>query len=426
MRELSKFTGLLLLFVWVPGFAGAQDMSSEETIVISEHQRSKIRLALEDFQSESGAGRGDVQQIQGVVMQDLDYSGWFRVVRVARITDETSMSGFEAVVRGRLSITSRELSLEGTLESHPGGEVVFRKMYRSTPDRYRDVAHRFADDIVLFLTGQAGIARTKIAFVMQEGRSKEVYVVDYDGHGLRKITENGSINLSPAWHPGGSKLAFVSYKDGDPDIFVADLATGAQYAVVSGPGVQSAPAWSPVGGLLAYSQTNRGQSSIYVCDERGNSKQRVTKGAGIDTSPGWSPDGRRIVFTSDRPGTPQLYITEADGGVSRRLTFTGKWNDQACWSPDGARIVFSSREKGLYQIHEVDPAGLRAYKQLTYGPGSDESPRWAPDGRHLVFCSTRNGSRGLYILDTDDGVIRSLVSGRGDCFLPDWSNPPAS
>ena len=99
------------------------------------------------------------------------------------------------------------------------------KRYSGRADNPRVFAHQASDDIVA-LTQYRGVARTKIAFTSdrdatREHRSKELYIVDYDGFNPRRITVNNSLNILPAWSPDGQKLAAGS------TVHVLDAATGA-------------------------------------------------------------------------------------------------------------------------------------------------------------------------------------------------------
>ncbi len=402
--------------------------SNEKHIVITQTGSvPKIRLLLEDFLPGAGATGEDTKAVHDVAGKDLQYSDVFAVTEIPRLTPgDTLYAGrAQALVRGELLVSGGDIVLRGTLESLPGRTLIFSRDYRTKPEWYREAAHRFADDIVLYLTGRQGIARTRIVFVSSRAGGKEIFLVDYDGFGLRQLTRNGSINLSPSFRPDGAAVVFTSYQKGDADLWQADVAGGKERPLVGGRGVQSAPAYSPDGSLIAYSQTEGRSSEIMEVTADGGDPHAVARAAGINTSPSWSPDGRRIVFTSDRAGSPQLYMMDADGTGARRLTFAGKWNDQADWSPQGDRIAFASMRGGLFRIMVMDASGLGEEKQITRGPGSDEHPRWAPDGRHVVFTSTRGGEKGIYVLDVDSGTVRALVTGRGtDNYAPDWSGVP--
>ena len=49
-----------------------------------------------------------------------------------------------------------------------------------------------------------------------------------------------------------------------------------------------------------------------------------------------------------------------------------------------------------------------AARQLTRGPGRDESPRWSPDGKRLAFLSNRGGSPQVHLIRRDGGEAWQL------------------
>jgi TolB protein len=416
---------ILILFLSPARAQAPTGGSQEKELTIQKGAIPKVPIIVEDFVPGTGATAGDAAKVGKVAADDLDFADAFKITLIPRVTgNEPELGIAQALVRGTVDMSGGNLVLHGTLESLPGRTRMFSRDYRVTPEAYREAAHRFADDIVLTLTGSPGIARTKIAFMSDRSGSKEIYVVDYDGNGLRQVTKNGSINMSPAWSPDARKLAYVSFRKGDPDIYVVDLYGGGDRLVLGGQGVQSSPAFSPDGNSILYSQTAGRESEIYVAGAGGERPRRVTRVGGINTSPSWSRDGRQFVFTSDRAGTPQLYIAEIDGGAPRRITFDGTWNDLADWDPTGNRIAYASRQDGVFQIRVVDPSGMGEERPVTFGPGREEHPSWAPDGRHLVFVSSRGGGPGLWILEVDGGRLRPLVERMGNVAGPAWSPAP--
>lgn len=56
-------------------------------------------------------------------------------------------------------------------------------------------------------------------------------------------------------------------------------------------------------------------------------------------------------------------------------------------------------------------------RQLTHGPGQDQSPRWSPQGEQLAFLSDRGGSKQVWLLPRDGGEARQL--GRFDGAVSD-------
>ena len=401
------------------------DQSREKVITIQKGAIQIIPLVVEDFTAGPGATAADVQAVYRVLVQDLQFSDYFAVTQVPLLaTDDPLASGAKVLVRGTVEVAQGQIVLRGSLEELPGKSRILSRDYATRPDWYREAAHRFADDIVLFLTGKKGIARTRIAFVSNRTGNKEIYVVDYDGFGMRAVTHNRSINLSPSWSPDARQIVFTSLKKGDPDVYLIDLATGQERLVAGGPGVQGGASFSPDGKWILFSHTQGRESEIFMVPTSGGTARRVTREDGINTSPCWAPDGRRLVFTSDRSGTPQLYVTDVDGGISRRLTFGGTWNDLASWSPTGEMVAYSARQDGGFRLAMVDPSGLGDERIVTQGPGSEEHPSWAPNGQHVTYSSNGPTQSGIYVLHVDSGQKRTVIEGPGVYQLAAWSPIP--
>ncbi len=61
---------------------------------------------------------------------------------------------------------------------------------------------------------------TKLAFSSTRDGNPEIYVVNRDGSGLRRLTNNPSIDITPTWSPSGTQIAFTSDRSGSPQIYV--------------------------------------------------------------------------------------------------------------------------------------------------------------------------------------------------------------
>jgi TolB protein len=285
----------------------------------------------------------------------------------------------------------------------------------------RWAVHRVADEIVRWVTGQPGIAATRLLFV----KDAQLWRIDADGEGLVHVPAAGWPMLSPTWAPDGKSIVYTAYvRSGEP-LVTQDVATGERDIIPTTEyWLNITPEFSRDGSRLAFARATEDGTDIYVYDvARHCCVTRLTVGRFSDNlSPTWSPDGGRIAFVSTRAGTPQLYWMDADGSnpdVAARFDFgvTGQTNGPA-WSPDGQSIAFHRDVGGSPQIFVLD-VGTRVVRQLT-GSGLNSDPTWAPDGRHVCFVSTRSGERQLWVLDVTTGRVRQLTS-MGGARLPAWS-----
>jgi TolB protein len=175
----------------------------------------------------------------------------------------------------------------------------------------------------------------RLAFSLNVRGTFEIFVVNTNGSGLKRLTRNRVNNVDPAWSPDGRTILFgrsVSRFVDSPYFVFAMNADGTQQhrllRLRSGE-----PAWSPDGSKIAFSSSTSGKPAVYVANSDGSGVHRLTQRDSQAYGPAWSPDGRRIAFQSDRDGNFDLYTMNADGGDPRRLTRSPRSEFNASWQP---------------------------------------------------------------------------------------------
>jgi TolB protein len=177
---------------------------------------------------------------------------------------------------------------------------------------------------------------TKLAFSSSRTGDPEIYIVNSDGSGLKRLTSYHGPDVSPVWNPKtGAQIAFVSGRTGLPQIYVMD-ADGANLQRVTNEGYAVSPAWSPNGQFLLFAWIRHygpgapGAQDIYIMDVASHQWVQLTHDGGRNDFPSWAPDGRHIVFQSNRTGRDEIWSMLADGSQQKQLTTNGA-NTQPNW-----------------------------------------------------------------------------------------------
>jgi dipeptidyl aminopeptidase/acylaminoacyl peptidase len=262
--------------------------------------------------------------------------------------------------------------------------------------------------------------------VFQTCNGCDIYVINADGSGLRRLTDG----MDPAWSPDGTKVAFARWRD-PRGIYVIDEDGGSE-TLLFGWSQAKAPAWSPDGSRIVFTRQYGGREEdveifpgwvlpahpwwklgLVRVEDR-----YFTELLCYDHSfsPTWSPDGRVIAYDSDYG----LHLTSPDGSFggqsydrSLYALSTDVRDTSPAWSPDGTRIAFMFSQHDHWEIYVMNADGsnrVRLTREEPFAgrPPNNVSPAWSPDGRHIAFFTDRNGKWELYVMNADGSDQRPM------------------
>lgn len=393
-------------------------------------------IALPQLCEKSGSTSA-AREIPRVMARDLSLSGYFEVLNPESYIEapgkcagpdgfaysDWTVIGVEGLVRGVVtSAADGSVRVQLYLHDVQNQQVVLGKEYSGDETQVPRMAHKFANEVVRFFTGEAGVFGTQISFSSRIGRFKELFVMDMDGSNVRQLTNDKSLALSAAWDRPGRSLIYTSYRQRVPDLFMIDVTSRKARPLTQGPDMELGARFSHDGTRLVASVSQSQDSDIVLLNSQGQIVRRLTPPNGaIDVSPDWSPDDSKLVFCSNRAGGPQIYVMGAGGENPHRISFVrANYCTSPRWSPKGDKIAFVCRADAGFQIFVTDADGGNAL-QLT-SAGSNEDPDWSPDGRYLVFASTFGQRQGfsLALMRADGSGMKRLTTSRGGDFQPNW------
>jgi TolB protein len=204
-------------------------------------------------------------------------------------------------------------------------------VYRFTDQSFRALGHHGNS-----MGGVYSPDGKRIAFSLMDGSNTDIWVMNADGSGARRLTRDPAIDLSPSWSPDGSRIAFVSDRAGTPQ--------------------------------------------IYTMNADGSGVRRLTFQGNYNQTPSWSPRGDAIAFTArDERKVFDLFVVSPDTSVITRLTQDqGSTNEEPCWAPNGRLLVFQTDRNGSRQLMISDAKGDRQFAILGSDGADLVSPVWGP------------------------------------------------
>jgi TolB protein len=449
LRPNSPQSIVILALALIAAISTPLAIAQDNVLVGTNSGAASIRIAVADFKLSATDPQSPAFKLtfDATLYADLATAGIFDIVskslmpsgspgapaemQVQNYANAPASAAFVAF--GSIGVNGGKLVVSGYLYDAKNLQYpqVFARQYSQDPtdDSARQIAHQFADEIILRLGGGiAGIAETKIYYVKILGKdAKEIWMMDYDGANQHGITRLGSISISPRVSPDNSRLAFATLGKYGFQLKMYSLLLGRYLNFPSGSNSAESPAWSPSGNELAYAAAPEGSFDIWIADSNGNLGRRVTNFHRGTASPTFNPKtGAQIAFISDRTGLPQLYIMNADGSGVQLMTDAG-YASSPSWSPDGQFIAFAWDRKygpgapGGQDIYIMNVT-TKFWTQLTHDGGRCDFPTWSPDGRHIAYANSADGRADHMRVWSmlADGTQKRPLAGPG-ADMPNWS-----
>jgi TolB protein len=457
----ANFLALLAILSVLPRLARAQDGGSQIYIKVGEAQVKKSVLALPPLQYLGSSAatpnfRSIGAELFSVINNDLQVSSYFQMMDPKAFDQETIKAGLQPaptdpkgfkfqswqaqgtdfLIRAGYTVVDGQINLETYVYHVPKAQLVLGKKYRGTQKSLRRIAHTFCNDILHALTGQNGMFLSRIVLSSDRGGGKfrEVYLMDWDGSNIEKITNHKTITVSPAWSPDGKKIGYTAFvkraRSGkrNADLFIYELNSGNRWLVSYKEGINSGINFSPDNKTVYLTISQGNSPDIYQMTYEGNLVKKITNGplGAMNVEPAISADGTRLAFSSDRSGKPMIYVMGADGSNPQRITVAGKYNSSPSWSPDGKKIAFAGQIEDHFDIFVMNPDGTDMVRLTSAhrkgGKWADnEDPSFSPDGRQIIFSSNRTGSNQIYIINPDGSNERRITLDKHNYYKPKWS-----
>ena len=259
-QRYRRLTLLLLALSFLCWPAAAP--RSQLTLTVKGYKLSNYALAIPDF-IDRGTGKNLGVKIARVLRKDFKLSGMFRVLAPSSYLEKAPRNGIEpasfdftpwrtigaqGLLKGSVSLTGGSLRIRYRFYEVGTGRLALKQdltLSAKQRKQLRWYIHTIAEKIYRYLAKEPGIFTTRIACIIIRGSRQELWAMDFDGSNARKLTNNGSINVLPAWSPNGRNIVFTSTRNGVPKLFIMTAEGKHVYQITFMRGIFQTPTWSP-------------------------------------------------------------------------------------------------------------------------------------------------------------------------------------
>jgi Tol biopolymer transport system component len=213
-----------------------------------------------------------------------------------------------------------------------------------------------------------------LAFSSKAGEQDALYIMRVEDEEIVAVHRFGLEGIeTPSWSPDGRQLVFTGLEGGMSDLFVVDRDGTGLKRLTHDPFGQRDPTWSPDGLRIAFT-TELGPGTdietlayddfqIGVLDLASGHISHLPDQLGRNINPQWGPDGRTLAYVSDRTGIANIFLYDFDRGTHHQLTdlLTGvsgvtETSPALSWSRDGGTMVFSAFADAGWDLYRLqDP-----------------------------------------------------------------------
>ncbi len=161
----------------------------------------------------------------------------------------------------------------------------------------------------------------RIVFTSSKDGDLELYTIQADGTGLKRLTHTPGYDGGAFFSPDCSKIVWRASRPQGEAL--------AEYQA-----------------LLKKNLVRPSKLSLFVMNADGGEVVQVTKNEAANFAPYMHPDNRRIIFASNMDDPKgrnfDLYLVNVDGTGLERVTHNPTFDGFPMWTHDGKRLVFAS------------------------------------------------------------------------------------
>lgn len=251
---------------------------------------------------------------------------------------------------------------------------------------------------------------TYLAFHANLDGDNEIYIVNIDGTGRRKLTDNDTEDKWPSFSRDGKSVLYTARIDrgddvSDWDVYILDIATGKSRYLFgdAGDGRHDYRPLPLPDGRIGFTYQKDRNADVALWDPNTKTYQVVLGGPKTDLLARWS-DAGTFVATSDRESDIEqydLFLANWDGSNLRHLKLYPKEDREGAGSSspdisrDGKFIVYASTKGGSHKFdfnHWLHDLETGDEKKLPRPDGSTAGVMTiSPDGKFVSYAVDYDG-----------------------------------
>lgn len=189
----------------------------------------------------------------------------------------------------------------------------------------------------------------------------DIFECNPDGTDLKNLTHTKGYDAEGSYSPDGRQIVFCSNRDGNLELYVMNADGSGVRKLTNAPGCYNGgPFFSPDGTRVIFrsDRKEKDRLQLYVINADGTGERALTDNdKWVYWAPYWYKDGKHIIYTaadhSDPTARPNydLYWMNLGTGKQIRLTYAPGQDVLPVFSPDYKKVMWTSNREGQGGTH---------------------------------------------------------------------------
>jgi Tol biopolymer transport system component len=217
----------------------------------------------------------------------------------------------------------------------------------------------------------------------------DIFSARQDGSNIRRLTDAPGYDAEGSYSPDGTKIVFTSLRSAYPldqlsaddraryekdpayfgEIYIMNADGSGQRRLTTNPGYDGGPFFTPDGERIIWRrfETNGAIADVFSMNLDGGDTRQITHFECMSWAPYPHPSGKYIIFTANKLGFDnfELFIVDSAGAHEPvRVTYADDFDGLPVFSPDGTKLCWTSNRKGkpsrLFLANWNNEAALKA------------------------------------------------------------------
>jgi Tol biopolymer transport system component len=229
----------------------------------------------------------------------------------------------------------------------------------------------------------------------QGARQEDVFITGFDRFAPRRITDDAARDRAPTWTPDGRAILFYSTRGGKWEIWSVNADGGGARKLASVSDSTIYPLVSPAGDRMAMTSITAGRIHMSPVSRDTITDAPVLPGTGNDRgamlATSWSPDGRLLAGPFVTATGAPLGVAVYDIDAKKLAIVSEDRSFWVAWLPDSQRVIYFA-DRNQLTVVDIASGQRTAVDVALPMPSVDDAFAIARDGRTIYYGGARSES----------------------------------